>query len=219
MISSIRLEKIVKNHTPEGFTLCIDNLEFSNNHIHVVAGSNGSGKSTLLRVISLLDSPDKGRIMFDNECVFPGQNGQKRLRKKIGFVMQNPYLFNMNVFENVAIGLKIRRYKRAETVSMVRKILVDFKIDHLSNQNANKLSSGELQKVAIAQILVWEPKVILLDEPTANIDAQSTLSIEKIIKQIHKTLDSLIIITTHSLDQAYRISSNTISLREGKVIN
>lgn len=214
MISSIKLENIHKQHEDE-FFLNIDDLVFCNKHIHVIVGPNGSGKSTLLNLVSFVDKPDKGKILINDKPV----SYKNRLRKKIGFVRQSPYLFNTSVFENIALGLKIRKHPKNEIISRVNKILDRLKIQHLADRNVRKLSKGEYQRTAIAQIFVLEPEIILMDEPMANIDAQSTLSIEEIVKGIQKKSNSVIVMTTHSLTQAYRISPEIISIRQGKIVD
>lgn len=217
MISSVRLENIIRKYPSAGYRLCIPELVFSNFNIYVIAGANASGKTTLLKTIAFLEVPDKGRIFFDEMDVFAEKNNCKSLRKRVGFVMQNPYLFDMDVFGNIALGLKIRKYSEKEIIFRVTNILENLQIEHLSHRNVRELSAGERQKVAIAQVLVLNPDVILLDEPTANVDMQSTLAIEKIIRNIQKTSNPIIIMTTHSLSQTYRISTNIIYLAEGKI--
>jgi len=221
MIDSIRLKDIRKKYPLADFTLHIDDLELKNHHIHAIVGSNGSGKSTLLKLISLLDKPQEGRILFNNRDVFPGpgRNGHGRLRRNIGFLTQTPYLFNLDVFENVALGLRIRKYPRDEIISRVGDVLETLNIRHLAGRRPRHLSRGEHQKVAIAQVIVLEPEVILMDEPAANIDAQSILSIEEAIRAIQKKINSMIIMTTHSLTQANRVSPDIISIKEGRVVD
>lgn len=218
-ICSVTLKNVRKRYHPAHFTLHINNLEFRNRNIHVIVGPNGSGKSSLLKLIALLDKPDEGGILFNGKDTFLNHGGRNRLRKSIGFVMQNPYLFNMNVFENVALGLQMRKYPRNEIVSKVKNIVSSLRIQHLAERRVKYLSRGEYQKVAIAQVLVLEPEIILMDEPAANIDAQSTLSIEEAVKNIQKNFNSIIIMTTHSLTQAYRISPEIISIREGRIVD
>ena len=211
MITSIKLQNLSKKHINSPFKLDIDSLELNNNEINVLSGPNGSGKSSLLNHIALFDKPDKGKILFDDSMQYP--------RKKIGFVTQKPYLFNMNVFDNIALGLKIRKNPKNKIKNKIHKILEELNIQHIIYRHSKQLSGGERQKVAIAQMLVLEPEVIVLDEPTANIDRQSALLIEQTLKNIHEKTKAIIILTTHSLNQAYRISSDIISMAEGKIIN
>ena len=218
MINSIQLRNIRKRYDGADFTLHIDDMEFRHDNIHVVVGRNGCGKSSLLKLIALLDIPDEGRVLF-NDGLFNNHNGCSQLRKKIGFVMQKPYLFNTTVFENVAIGLKIRRYPRSEIISKVTNILQILDIKHLAEQRPRYLSGGEYQRVAIAQVLVLEPQVILLDEPSANVDSQSISSIEGLVKLIQNKTKSIVIMTSHSLSQAYRMSSDIITISEGRIVD
>jgi len=212
MIDLIKLQNIRKIHHSSDFTLHIDDLEFSNRNIHAILGPNGSGKSTLLKIIALLEKPDEGKILFNN-------NGHPLLRRKIGFLMQTPYLFNMSVFENIALGLKIRKYPRHEIISKVNAMLTTLRIQHLAKRSIKDLSRGEYQKVSIAQVFVLEPEIILMDEPAANIDKQSTLFIEEALKDIHQKINSIIIMTTHSLTQACRVSPEIISIKGGRVVD
>ncbi len=219
MISSLKLKQVRKQYGSGQFALNIDNLEFHNRSIQVIVGPNGSGKSTLLNLIAFLDTPDQGNILLEGRPVPPGNNGLNKLRKRIGFIRQSPYLFNLDVFENVALGLKLRKVPKTEIISKVNNMLSTLKIAHLTSRSVKSLSRGEYQKVAIAQVLVIESEIILMDEPAANIDRQSTLSIEETIKNFQKKFKALIIMTTHSLTQAYRISPDIISLGEGKIID
>jgi molybdopterin-binding protein len=218
MINTIELKNITKSFLPQSdpFSLKIGCLELGNEDINVIVGPNGCGKSTLLNLIAGVESPDKGSIFFNGDDNRINKNG---LRRKKGFLMQRHYLFNMSVFENVALGLKIRKCAKEEIGSKVRKMLAALKIDHLASRNIKNLSGGERQRVAIAQIIVLDPQIILMDEPTANIDAQNVFFIEKLIKDIHKRYKPFVIITTHSFSQAYRISPDIISMSGGKIID
>ena len=217
MITSISLENIRKGYTPSNFSLSIDNLEFNHHGINVIVGPNGSGKSTLLRLIAFVEKPEGGRVLFDGQDVLCASNGQGEFCRKIGFVTQNPYLFNMDVGGNVSLGLKIRKYSRGEITSRVKETLRTLNISHLASRDVRELSGGERQKVALAQVLVLKPEILLLDEPTASIDAQSVSAIEETIGKIQRELQSVVIMTTHSLSQAYRISPDIISLAQGRI--
>jgi len=219
MIISIKLESISKRYNSSEFSLNINNLDFKNGHMNVIAGPNGSGKSTLLNLLGFLDKPDMGNILVDGESISSINNSNNGLRKKIGFIRQSPYLFNDNARENVALGLRIRKYPGDEIVSRVSDILAKLKIQHLSNRNVRSLSRGEYQRVAIARVIVLEPEILLMDEPTANIDDQSILSIEDTIRGIQRRFNPIIIMTTNLLNQAYRMSPDIISIREGKIVN
>lgn len=213
------LRNIRKKYHQAHFDLDIVQLDFPDDQIHVIVGPNGSGKSTLLKIIALLEKPDRGNMRYINWDVSSGARMQAWYQKQIGFIMQNPYLFNMDVFENIALGLRLRKHPRKEIMTKVSHILKIFEIQHLSKRKVRDLSKGEYQKVAIAQILVLEPKIILMDEPMSNIDAQSTYIIEEAIKKIQKRIQSTVIMTTHSLNQAYRLSSDIVSLKDGRIVD
>ncbi len=218
-ITSIELKNIHKRHDAARFILHIERLEFNNRNINVITGANGSGKSTLLKLIGLLEGADEGSVLFNGTAACYDRSGCRALRKRIGFVMQNPYLFNMNVFENIALGLRIRKYQAKEIVSKVNKIMFELNIAHLAGRRIKGLSRGEYQKVAIAQVLVLEPDIILMDEPAANIDRESVLSMEDTVKSIQRRSGSIIIMTTHSPAQACRMSPDIISIRNGKIVD
>lgn len=213
MIHSITLKDIVKTYKPGIFSLQIDELNLANDRIYVINGPNGSGKSTLLNLISAIDKPDKGYVLFNNMLLKNFQG----LRKKIGVLMQRHYLFNLSVFENVALGLKLRNYSRSEIISPVTQMLSELNINHLADRNVKTLSAGERRRVSIAQVLVLNPQILLMDEPTSHIDAQNIFTVEEKIKQIHKRYLPLTIITTHCLNQAERLSADIISLTDGKL--
>lgn len=219
MIASLELQHIYKEYKGSQFSLSIKNLKFKNEHIQVIVGPNGSGKSAFLNLLAFLDIPDQGTLLVDNNPVAFNNKISAQFHKRIGFVRQTPYLFNMNVFENVALGLRIRRNPRSEVMSKACAMLETLNIQHLAKRNVTRLSKGEYQKVAIAQILVLEPEIILMDEPAANIDAQSTLLIEETVKNIQKKVNAIIIMTTHSLAQAYRMSSDIVSIQEGRIVS
>ncbi len=215
----ITLRNIRKKYHQANFDLDIVQLDFSHDKIHVIVGPNGSGKSTLLKIIALLEKPARGKILFNNSDVSSNTRMKECFQKRTGFITQNPYLFNMDVFENVALGLKLRKHSRKEIENRVTGILQTLEIQHLSKRTVRDLSKGEYQKAAIAQILVLEPKIILMDEPMSNIDAKSTCVIEKAIKSIQKRIHATVIMTTHSLNHAYRLSSDIISIRDGRIVD
>jgi len=220
MITSITLDHVIRQYKGTPFRLHIDRLEFHNRHIHVIVGPNGSGKSTILNLIAFLDQPDEGRVLIDHRPVIRHNHDvEPALRKRIGYVRQNRYLFNMSVFDNVALGLKLRKVPKDRIQSEVDSILSLFELNHLRDRSVKALSNGEYQKVAIAQVLVLKPEVLLIDEPDANIDKLSRLSIEERIKTIHQEHSSVVIMTTHSLKQAQRMSPEIISIHEGRMID
>ncbi|MFC1807464.1 ATP-binding cassette domain-containing protein [Candidatus Omnitrophota bacterium] len=219
MISSVKLKDIYKQYPSSNFSLNIDDLKLNNQSVQVIVGPNGSGKSTILRLLAFLEKPDRGDLFLDENRILYSGNDKERLRARIGFVQQSPYLFNISVFENVALGLKIRRYSRKDISLKVNVALGRLRIEDLKMRRVRSLSRGEYQKVAIAQVLVLEPEIILMDEPAASVDAHSTICIEEVVKGIQRRTNSIVIMTTHSLTQAYRVSPEIISMREGRIVD
>lgn len=219
-IDRLILKDIRKVYKPLGFSLAVDNLEFNNVGIHAIVGSNGSGKSTLIRIISLLNRPDSGSIVYRaaDGRRFYGDRDRGGFRKEIGVVMQSPYLFNTDVLGNIGLGMKIRGYTREAIYEKSNAVMSALNIGHLAKRRVNELSGGEYRKVAIAQILAIEPALMLMDEPTSGIDEDSLLLIEETIKKTQRETGSIVIMTTHSLPQAHRMSGDIIFIKDGRIL-
>jgi tungstate transport system ATP-binding protein len=182
---------------------------------HVLMGSNGCGKSTFLRICALLESADSGEIaFFSNGTMAPVD---LNLRRRITLVLPKVGLFNASVFYNIAYGLKIRGVSRHDRIERVDKILDFIGLSHKRNQNALTLSSGESQRVGIGRALVIEPDLLFLDEPTNSIDVKNVEIIENIILTMKQAGRPTIIMTTHDLSQAERLSDCQLQMRDGKI--
>jgi len=184
---------------------------FEQGKIYGIIGPNGAGKSTLLKVLSGFLQPNTGEVFFQG----------KRLRspdRGIAVVWQKPYMFHTSVYQNVAYGLQVRHINKYEIQKRVDFILKQFKIEHIADQKANSLSGGETAKVAIARAVILNPKILILDEPTASMDPQNVGEIEQIIQKFTKELDMTIILVTHNMFQAKRIADNTLFIHNGHLI-
>jgi tungstate transport system ATP-binding protein len=200
----------------EQFTLSIQKCTITQGEIYAVIGPNGSGKTSFLNLLALLNRPLKGDIVFNGENLdFSDNTKLLSIRREIAYLTQNPYLFNMTVTENVGYGLKIRGLNKSDIARRVENIMRRLDIFHLSARNAHSLSGGEAQRVALARVLVLDTKVLLLDEATANIDRPSMHSLEKIVLDICREKKITVILTTHSNEQAYRMSSTIFSIING----
>jgi tungstate transport system ATP-binding protein len=191
-------------------------FSFDRDGIYVLTGPNGSGKSTLLRICTLLEPPDRGEINY-----LSGSNIVKKdteLKRRITLVLPKIGIFNTTVFKNVAYGLKIRGIKGNEMEERVNKALDFVGLIHTKNQNALTLSSGETQRLGIARAMVIEPEIFFLDEPTASVDGENTGIIENIILNMKRQNKSTIVITTHDMAQAERLSDIMLIMSEGKII-
>ena len=141
-------------------------------------GPTGSGKTTLIRLLDLLLSPTTGRIHFDGIDVTHNKHARLEARRKMSYVQQKPVVFSMNVYDNVAYGLKLRHEKNDLIKRKVDDALELVGMSDYRTRNAKTLSGGETQRVAIARALVTEPAILFLDEPTANLDPISVSKVE-----------------------------------------
>ena len=182
-----------------------------------VIGSNGSGKTTLLSILSLLIKPTSGRVYFDGLEIDSRDNDNSTLRRQITMVLQNPFLLNSTVEKNVAYGLRIRGLSKREQKQKVVECLDLVGLAGFEKRRARELSGGEAQRVAIARGIAVTPKVLFLDEPTANVDKTHIDVLENIIKELNRRYKTTIIFTTHDLNQAYRVASEIVVLSEGKI--
>ena len=191
------------------------NIEIHRGEILTFIGPSGSGKTSLLRLIDLLDMPTTGTIIVDGVDTATSNEGVRlSLRRRMAMVFQKPAVLNTTVAGNVAFGLKFRNIEKSEIESRVHEALEIVGLLHLADRKAVTLSGGEMQRVAIARALVTRPEVLLLDEPTANLDPVNTELIEKLILAIHKKFHTTIILSTHDMIQGQRLAD-----RMGVIIN
>jgi tungstate transport system ATP-binding protein len=184
---------------------------------HVLQGPNGSGKSTLFRMLALLEPPDAGRVNYrDNGRVI---EKNLALRRRFTLVLPATGIFNTTVFKNVAYGLRIRGVKRSQVESRVQEALESVGLAHKRGQRAVELSSGETKRLGIARALVIKPEVLMLDEPTANIDPMNTEIIEEIILTRKRQGQATILLITHDPEQARRLGDDLLWMKEGKIVH
>ncbi|MFC1933658.1 ABC transporter ATP-binding protein [Chloroflexota bacterium] len=181
-------------------------------------GPTGSGKTTLIRLLDLLQVPTSGRIYFDGVDVTHGQRERLEARRRMSCVQQKPVVFMMNVYDNVACGLKWRHEKGDVTHRKVENALELVGMNDHRNRNAKMLSGGETQRVAIARALVTEPEILFLDEPTANLDPLSTSRVEQVIASIVKEQKTAVVMATHDMSQGQRLAANIGVLIDGEIL-
>jgi len=172
----------------------------------VIIGPTGSGKTTFLRLIGLLDKPTSGVISFGGRDVPDSEGARLEIRRRMAMVSQRTAVFDTSVYENVAYGLKIRGARGATLSSKTADAIDTVGLSGYEKRNARTLSGGETQRVALARAMVTEPELLLLDEPTANLDPVSTSNVEKIIAQIIRKLDTTVVMTTHDMFQGQRLA-------------
>ncbi|MFQ5880917.1 MAG: ABC transporter ATP-binding protein [Candidatus Methylomirabilales bacterium] len=192
----------------------IETLTIRRGSITAIMGPNGAGKTTLLKALAGLARPSEGILTYRGEQVKP--ENVARLRQKVCLVHQSPLLFDMTVQENIAFGLKARRYSKAEIRRRVIETLTLVGFPGLEKRRARELSGGEVKRVAIARALVLEPEVLLLDEPLANVDQITAKALEEIFLQIGKEEQTLIF-STHDPRLAHRLAQEVVVLMEGRL--
>ncbi len=203
--------KNIKKYYDVKLVLDIDSLEFEEGKITGIIGPNGSGKSTLLHIIAGLDEKYLGTLFYDSKVT----NGKPY--DKMTLVAQKPNLFRRNVYLNIEYPLKIRKLNKIEMNKRVNKVIDRLEINDLREKSGHLLSGGESQKVSLARALVFEPELLLLDEPTSNIDPDSIKILEREIVRFNKETGATVIIVTHNLEQSKRLCDNIIYLEKGRV--
>lgn len=202
---------------PTGFTLRVEHLRLARGSLCCFVGANGAGKTVLFEALSLLEPPEAGEVELSGERVFPGAGGRRQARRRMVLVMQRPYLFRGTVRHNVTYGLRARGLARAEWGPRVTAALERLGLAHLADADVRHLSGGQVQRVALAGALVLEPEVLLLDEPTAHVDAEHTGAIEELLRELRRHRQTTILLSSHDLEQAYRLSDEIYLVAEGSV--
>ena len=182
------------------------------NKIIVFLGVNGAGKTTLMRIMAGLENADSGQILFKNQNTDP-----KALRQISTLVFQKTTMFTMNVFDNLAYGLKIRKTPKDEIARRVPEALAAVRLSGFEKRRAKKLSGGEQQRIALARAFLLDSHVLLLDEPTANLDPNSATIIEKAIIN-KKSSQRIIVMATHNLNQARRMADEIVHIHDGQIV-
>ncbi len=181
-----------------------------------VQGPNGAGKTTLLGILALLLAPDQGRLVYRGSQVPHGGGELTHLRREITLVAQSAYLFETSVMANVAYGLKARGMERRQRCERAGAALERVGLAGFGPRRARRLSGGETQRVALARALVLEPRVLLLDEPFANLDPASATVFEQVLAGLPGE-GCTVIMVSHAREQARRLASRVVTLREGRV--
>jgi len=195
--------------------LDLADLEIRNAAVAVLIGPNGSGKTTLMKLLNGLLPVAGGRILYRGRPL--AAQTIPRLRRESVLVHQDPYLFDGSVYGNVSYGLKVRHIPNNQARKAVAEALQRVGLDGFEHRKARALSGGERQRVAIARALVLDPKVLFLDEPTANVDADTIELLEGLVLRLNEG-GTTVIISTHHPAFAYRLGTQLIFMEEGRLV-
>ena len=186
-----------------------------------LVGTSGSGKTTLLNIIGGLDSPTEGKIRVLNQPLDnTTHNERARLRRKyMGFIFQSYNLLPVyTVFENVELPLILNKMNKEDRIQKVNRAIKWVGLTNKRNSKPNMLSGGECQRTAIARALVHDPVLVMADEPTANLDAENSHNIMKILTKLNKELDTSFVFATHD-EKIMGYLKRIISLEDGNIVN
>lgn len=219
MIQTVNLNKIFR--TDEVETLALNDVNFSvkSGEFVAVMGPSGCGKSTLLNIIGMLDNPTSGQYIFDGKEVGNLKESKRTdIRKgNIGFVFQSFNLVDeLNVFENVELPLVYMRMKAQKRKEMVTEVLERMKISHRRKHFPQQLSGGQQQRVAIARAVVANPKLILADEPTGNLDSKNGIEVMNLLTELNSG-GATIVMVTHSMHDS-EFAHRVVNLFDGKIL-
>ncbi len=195
--------------------LRIPQLQVQAGEILALVGPSGAGKSTLLRLLNFLEAPSAGQIHFRGQPYTP-QTLPLALRRRITTVLQQPILLDMSVRANVAYGLRLRTGGNGH--GQEDAALQAVGLAHLAPARARTLSGGEAQRVSLARALVLDPDLLLLDEPTANLDPGNVRAIEEIVATANRQRGTTIVLVTHNVWQARRLAQRVAFLYEGELL-
>lgn len=206
------LRKVYENRC----VLQVDSLDIYRGEVFAIVGPSGAGKSTLLRLLNFLEPPSNGSIYYREREFSPSRDMPISLRRQVTTVFQTPLLLNRSVWANVQFGLKLRGLQNShhQTAAVLKKV----GLEKLSEQRARTLSGGEAQRVALARAMVLQPEVLLLDEPTANLDPYNVGLIEETVKGLNREQGTTVVMVTHNVFQARRLAQRVAFLLNGEVI-
>lgn len=214
-IPMLAAEGVRRAFRKSGFALDVDRLEVAPGEILALLGPSGSGKSTLMHVLGLLERPDAGRVLFAGREVTARD---RDARLSIAAVFQRPYLFKGTVSANVGYGLSMRGVDRAERARLVADALDRVGLAGFEARGVGALSGGEAQRVSLARALALTPRVLLLDEPLANLDALLRRRLTREFAEILRASGTTVVWVTHDTDEALTAADRIAVMNRGRVV-
>lgn len=222
MTPRYRLEHVVRRHREsrtgrEIEVLRVARFEVAAGEIVAVVGGNGSGKSTLLETMAFLHRPDQGRILLDGRDVWADKTALAA-RRRCPMLLQDSVLFQTTVLKNVMAGPRMRGVRRRQARQAARDALELVQLSHLAQRGPRELSGGERRRAALARLLVLEPEILLLDEPTAHVDRVNERLIENVIRELPARTGATIVMASHNTRQAATTADRIVTLVDGRLI-
>mgnify|MGYP002649722722 CR=1 FL=1 len=202
-----------------GTNLVLKDIDFTVNSKDVtcIIGASGSGKSTLLRCLNLLETPTTGEILYHGNNIADAKVNAPKYRSRVGMVFQSFNLIDeLNVYENVELPLTYLGFKASERRRMVEDILKRMNISHRAKHFPQQLSGGQQQRVAIARAVVTNPKLILADEPTGNLDSKNGAEVMNLLTELNREGTTIIMVTHSQHDASF--AHRTIHLFDGSIV-
>ena len=209
------LRDVVKSYNGRR-VLAIEELDIQSGEVLALVGPSGAGKSTLLRLLNFLEAPTSGSLAFHGQEYSNGGEVPLAMRRRVTTVFQRPMLLNRSVWDNVAFGLNLRG-QRSQNAA-IQAALEQVGLSSLARQRARTLSGGEAQRVALARAIVLHPEVLLMDEPTANLDPHNIGIIEDIAASLNREQGTTLVLVTHNIFQAKRLASRVAFMLDGQIV-
>ena len=224
MSISVKNLNYVYNPGMPGETVALSDVSFdvADDTVLGIIGHTGSGKSTLLQTLNGLIKPTSGEIYIDGECITDGKAKMTGIRRKVGLVFQYPeyQLFEETVRKDVAFGPKNLGLDEAEQEARVKKAvgLVGLDYDEIKDLSPFELSGGMKRRVAIAGVIAMDPKILILDEPTAGLDPAAHRDILAMVKRIHEEMGIILIFVSHNMADVAEMSDRVMVMNGGKAV-
>ena len=203
-------------HGPSPFSLEIDALRLDQGEILALVGPNGAGKTTLLALLAFLNRPSGGRLAFLGRDPWQDETRVLQARRQAVLVTHHPYLFKGTISDNLAFGLEVRDIPEDERPARIAEALDLVELPGWEKRSVAGLSAGQAQRVALARALALRPAVLLLDEPTANIDAGLGLRMEAVLREVSRNAGMTVVFSTHNFSQASRLADDILYLSDGR---
>jgi putative spermidine/putrescine transport system ATP-binding protein len=210
----VRFIEVEKSFDGKTMAVADLNLDIRRGEFLTLLGPSGSGKTTTLMMLAGFETPSAGEIYLDGRSV----NRTPTYKRNIGIVFQNYALFpHLTIGENIAFPLRARRLSRDEIAQRVNRALAMVRLDGLAHRRPNQVSGGQQQRAALARALVFEPKLVLMDEPLGALDRQLREMMQYEIKQLHRSIGVTVLYVTHDQDEALTMADRIAVLNAGRV--